>query len=222
MVYNNILFQERCRLGISLLSRFHDFRLAVILFILTFVGGLTYRVVFNNHISSDSVSVTIEVIWTVIPMFILGILALPSLKILYFLEERNPIFTFKALGHQWYWSYEAGELESTGRGVRFNSYMVNSKEGYRLLDVDARIVLPHSKDIRGLIRSSDVLHCWAVPSLGVKADAVPGRLNQLLFNVMRPRILYGQCSEICGANHRFIPIVVECIDYEIFLRWLSE
>lgn len=95
--------------------------------------------------------------------------------------------------------------------------MANNREEYRLLDVDARIVLPHSKDLRALIRSSDVLHCWTVPALGVKADAVPGRLNQLLFNVMRPRILYGQCSEICGANHRFMPIVVECIDYDIFL-----
>lgn len=196
--------------------------MAVILFILTFVGGLTYRVVYNNHISSDSVGVTIEVIWTVIPMFILGILALPSLKILYFLEERNPVFTFKAIGHQWYWSYEVSELERRGRGVAFNSYMANNREEYRLLDVDARIVLPHSKDLRALIRSSDVLHCWTVPALGVKADAVPGRLNQLLFNVMRPRILYGQCSEICGANHRFMPIVVECIDYDIFLGWLSE
>nr|YP_011014793.1 cytochrome c oxidase subunit 2 [Membranipora villosa]WQB41566.1 cytochrome c oxidase subunit 2 [Membranipora villosa] len=221
-MYNNMFFQESCSLGMFLLSSFHDFSLAVILFILTFVGGLTYSVVYNNHISSDSVGVTMEVVWTVIPMFILGILALPSLKILYFLEESNPVFTFKALGHQWYWSYEVSELESSGSGVAFNSYMANNKEEYRLLDVDARMVLPHSKDIRGLISSSDVLHCWTVPSLGVKADAVPGRLNQLLFNVMRPSILYGQCSEICGANHSFMPIVVECMDYDSFLGWLSE
>jgi len=148
-------------------------------------------------------------------------LALPSLRLLYLLDEVNyPVLTVKAVGHQWYWSYEYSDFSD----VEFDSYIVSSGDlevgDYRLLEVDHRMVVPTWCDIRVLVSSADVLHSWAVPSLGVKVDAVPGRLNQLSFCVNRAGVYYGQCSEICGANHSFIPIAVEAVDVESFVSWL--
>ena len=133
-----------------------------------------------------------------------------------FIEENDPFLTLKINGHQWFWSYELIDLE-----LDFDSYIIPNVETgeFRLLETYHRIVLPTNKDIRGLIRATDVLHCWTIPTLGVKADAVPGRLNQVFFNILRPRLLYGQCSEICGANHRFIPISIERISTKYFLIW---
>nr|YP_006576076.1 cytochrome c oxidase subunit II [Membranipora grandicella]AEH99605.1 cytochrome c oxidase subunit II [Membranipora grandicella] len=209
-----MLFQESCGYHMYLLSNFHDFSLAIILSILMFVGGLTYTVTTNSFISSQSISVVIEVVWTILPMMILIYLALPSMYCLYTLEEVNPKFSFKVLGHQWYWSYEMTSTKN------FNSYMQNNPK-YRLLDVDARMVLPWNSTLEALVTSADVLHCWTVPALGIKADAVPGRLNQLYMYILRPSVLYGQCSEICGANHSFMPIVVESINEKDWIKWME-
>ena len=200
---------------IQLLSLFHDYSLAIILIILIFVAGVSLSLVINTFLSDSLVATIVEFVWTVVPVIILCFLAIPSLKILYLLEEHDPFVSFKVLGHQWYWSYELIETE-------FDSYMNPFRLGEsRLLDVDHRLVLPVNKSIRGLIRGADVIHSWTLPSLGVKADAVPGRLNQVNFDILRRSVIYGQCSEICGANHRFIPISVEGVTVEFFLKWVE-
>lgn len=202
----------------ELLSSFHDYSLAIIVIILTFVTGVSVSLMYNSIISDSVIITIVEVIWTIIPVVILVFLVVPSLQILYYMEENDPFLTLKVIGNQWYWRYEIIDLD-----IEFDSYIINNiKTGeYRLLDVDHRVVLPINKDIRALIRAADVLHCWSLPSLGVKADAVPGRLNQVYFNIIRSRVIYGQCSEICGANHRFIPISVERIRAPKFLDWCN-
>ena len=165
---------------------------------------------------------TIEIIWTAIPAIILIFIALPSLRLLYLLDEVNsPTITLKTIGHQWYWRYEYSDFLH----LEFDSYIVPSNElesaGFRLLDVDNRTVLPINTQIRVIIRAADVIHSWTVPALGVKADAIPGRLNQVRFLINRPGLFFGQCSEICGANHRFMPIVIERVSTDSFLNWIS-
>ena len=205
---------ERIRPTIKILSSFHDYALGIIIIILFFVAGVSIFIVRNSLIRNSPIITVVEVIWTVVPIFILIFLVVPSLKILYLSEERDPFLTLKVIGHQWYWSYDLV-------GKEFESYIASASTGdFRLLEADHRVVLPVNKDARVLISASDVLHCWTVPRLGVKADAVPGRLNQLRFNIIRPSIIYGQCSEICGANHRFMPINVEAITFPFFLKWL--
>ncbi|YP_004021552.1 cytochrome c oxidase subunit II (mitochondrion) [Alosa sapidissima] len=164
----------------------------------------------------------IEIVWTVLPAVILILIALPSLRILYLMDEINdPHLTIKAMGHQWYWSYEYTDYEDLG----FDSYMVPTQDlvpgQFRLLETDHRMVVPMESPIRVLVSAEDVLHSWAVPALGVKMDAVPGRLNQTAFIASRPGVFYGQCSEICGANHSFMPIVVEAVPLEHFENWSS-
>ena len=164
----------------------------------------------------------IEIVWTILPAVILVLIALPSLRILYLIDEINdPHLTIKAIGHQWYWSYEYTDYENLG----FDSYIVPTQDltpgQFRLLESDHRIVIPIESPIRVLVSAEDVLHSWTVPSLGVKMDAVPGRLNQTAFIASRPGVFYGQCSEICGANHSFIPIVVEAVPLEYFENWSS-
>lgn len=164
----------------------------------------------------------IETIWTILPAIILLFLAIPSLRLLYLTDEvRNPALTLKAIGHQWYWSYEYTDFAD----VEFDSYIVQTSDlqpgNYRLLEVDNRVALPIITDIRVLVTAADVIHAWTVPALGVKVDAVPGRLNQLSVSINIPGIYYGQCSEICGANHSFIPICVEAINLKSFINWLK-
>jgi len=141
-------------------------------------------------------------------------------------ESIDRSLTIKVVGHQWYWSYEYSDFWSLTDKIQieFNSYIIPENELenniFRLLDVDNHIVIPYNIHIRLLILSSDVLHSWTVPSLGVKADATPGRLNQIKFISQRPGLYFGQCSEICGANHRFIPIVSEIINSKRFFNWV--
>nr|BAQ35500.1 cytochrome c oxidase subunit II [Trichopodus trichopterus] len=162
----------------------------------------------------------IEIIWTVLPAIILIMIALPSLRILYLMDEINdPHLTIKAVGHQWYWSYEYTDYEN----LEFDSYMVPTQDlipgQFRLLETDHRMVIPVESPVRVMVTAEDVLHSWAIPSLGIKLDAVPGRLNQTAFIASRPGIFYGQCSEICGANHSFMPIVVEAVPLKHFENW---
>lgn len=145
---------------------------------------------------------------------------------LYILDETvDSNLTIKSIGHQWYWSYEYSDFSSIGGNLlEFDSYIIPRNElengFFRLLDVDNRTVLPLHTQIRVLVSSADVLHSWTVPSIGVKADAVPGRLNQIKFISHRPGLFYGQCSEICGANHSFIPIVIEIVNIDTFYSWI--
>jgi len=167
-------------------------------------------------------SQSLELFWTVVPAIILLFIGFPSIRLLYLLDEvYYPSITLKTIGHQWYWSYEYSDFSNN---IEFDSFIVPSNEltenQFRLLDVDNRTVLPFNTQIRNLISSADVIHSWTIPSLGVKADAVPGRLNQVRFNVNTPGLFYGQCSEICGANHRFMPIVIESTYINFFKKWI--
>jgi cytochrome c oxidase subunit 2 len=174
---------------------------------------------------------TIEIIWTITPSLILLLIAIPSFALLFTMDEIvEPLITLKAIGHQWYWSYEYSDyLVNTADGetttLNFDSYMVPENElkvgDLRLLEVDNPIVLPVKTPIRVLVTATDVLHSWAVPSLGIKIDAVPGRLNQVAFTIKREGVYYGQCSEICGVNHGFMPIVVKAVSIDNYCYWLS-
>nr|ARJ36996.1 cytochrome c oxidase subunit II [Penaeus penicillatus] len=202
---------------------FHDHAMVVLILITTLVGYMMSTLFFNTFTNRFLLEgQTIEIVWTVLPALILIFIALPSLRLLYLLDEvNNPSVTLKTIGHQWYWSYEYSDFLQ----VEFDSYMIPTNElaedGFRLLDVDNRTVLPMNTQIRVLISAADVIHSWTVPALGVKADAIPGRLNQVSFLMTRPGLFYGQCSEICGANHSFMPIVVESVSVNSFLNWIS-
>nr|YP_010554939.1 cytochrome c oxidase subunit II [Somanniathelphusa grayi]UYP50871.1 cytochrome c oxidase subunit II [Somanniathelphusa grayi] len=202
---------------------FHDHIMLIIILILTFVGYTLLTLFSNLFINRFMLqNQTIEVIWTTIPAIILIFIALPSLRLLYLLDEiNNPSITLKTMGHQWYWSYEYSDFLH----LEFDSYMTPYNDldlsSFRLLDVDNRTILPFNTQIRMLISATDVIHSWTIPSLGIKADAIPGRLNQVSFLINRPGLFFGQCSEICGANHSFMPIVIESISTNSFLNWIS-
>lgn len=219
----NLGLQDRNSPIIEQLNFFHDHALLIIILVTISVGYLIGTLFFNKLNNRYLLhGQTIEVIWTILPAFILLFIAFPSLRILYLLDEvNNPSISLKTIGHQWYWSYEYSDFS----GVEFDSYIIPQNEisldTFRLLDVDNRIILPINNQIRILVSATDVLHSWAVPSLGVKIDASPGRLNQTNFFINRPGLFFGQCSEICGANHSFIPIVIESIPTNHFIKWIS-
>nr|YP_010317605.1 cytochrome c oxidase subunit II [Catostylus townsendi]UNB15549.1 cytochrome c oxidase subunit 2 [Catostylus townsendi] len=166
----------------------------------------------------------IEIIWTIIPAVILVFIAFPSLKLLYLMDETmEPAITIKAVGHQWYWSYEYSDYDVND--LEFDSYMIPTsdlEEGdNRLLEVDNCLVLPIQSHVRVLVTGADVIHSFAVPSLGIKLDAVPGRLNQSNIFLKRSGLFYGQCSEICGSNHSFMPIAIRGVSLENFVSWVE-
>nr|WDD58650.1 cytochrome c oxidase subunit 2 [Anopheles funestus] len=205
------------------LNFFHDHTLLILTMITILVSYIMGMLMFNQFTNRYLLhGQTIEILWTVLPAIILMFIAFPSLRLLYLMDEINtPSITLKSIGHQWYWSYEYSDFMN----LEFDSYMVPTNEletnGFRLLDVDNRIVLPMNNQIRILVTATDVLHSWTVPSLGVKVDATPGRLNQLNFLINRPGLFFGQCSEICGANHSFMPIVIESIPMNYFIKWIT-
>lgn len=215
-------FQDAGSPLIEELIFFHDHAIIILVIIIVLVTYAAISLMLNKYTCRSLVEgQEIETVWTIIPAVILVFLALPSLRLLYLLDEVGDCgLTVKTIGHQWYWSYEYSDFLS----IEFDSYIIPTNElepgDFRLLDVDHRVVLPTQTDVRILITSDDVIHSWAIPSLGVKADAIPGRLNQLSFYVKYPGVFYGQCSEICGANHSFIPIVLEAVPLENFMEWV--
>ena len=221
--WGQLSFQDAASPLIAQLITFHDHAMAIITLIITLVTYAILALCINSLSSRYTFEAqTIETVWTILPAIILLFLALPSLRLLYLLDEvRTPTLTLKAIGHQWYWRYEYSDFTD----LEFDSYIVPTEDlqpgQFRLLEVDNRAVLPMHAEIRVLITAADVIHSWTVPSLGVKADAIPGRLNQVGFTLTRPGVFYGQCSEICGANHSFIPIVVESVDRQSFVNWIS-
>ena len=206
------------------LISFHDHAMTIVVLIISLVGyGLVSLTLNSLSRRYTYEAQLIETVWTVLPAILLLFLALPSLRLLYLIDEiTDPLITLKAIGHQWYWRYEYSDFKHS---VSFDSYIVPTDEltsgQYRLLEVDNRAVLPIQFELRLLVTAADVIHSWTVPSLGVKADAIPGRLNQLNVAITRPGVYYGQCSEICGANHSFMPIVIEAVDYKSFFQWLA-
>jgi len=230
-----VYFQDAATPVMEGIINLHHDLMFFITFILFFVLVVMARTL--SYFSSDSPfagsglnvvhGTTIEIIWTVIPSVILIIVALPSFALLYSIDEIiDPALTIKCVGHQWFWSYEYSDFEAQLGTVNFDSYMVPEDEleigELRLLEVDNRVVLPVNTHIRVLVTAADVLHSFAVPSLGIKLDACTGRLNQTSMFVLREGVFYGQCSEICGVGHGNMPIVVEAVPINKYITWLSE
>jgi cytochrome c oxidase subunit 2 len=207
-----------------------------LMILLTVIGVMVFWVLgrcislFENNPNPTNIvhGTTLEMIWTIIPAVILMFVAVPSFALLYSMDEiLDPAVTLKVVGHQWYWSYEYSDYTSSeGESINFDSYMIPEEDltaqgPLRLLEVDNRIVLPINTHIRVIVTAADVLHCWAIPSFAMKIDACPGRLNQTSLFIKRAGIFYGQCSEICGVNHGFMPIVVEGVELEDYISWIS-
>jgi len=222
ITWSTIIFPNANSPTIEQIIFFHDHSIIILVIITIMITyiiiniiniKLTSRFILENHF--------IETIWTVLPTIILIFIALPSLRLLYLIEESfHPILTIKVIGHQWYWSYEY-----TNFNLNFDSFIIPSREmnlyNFRLLDTDNHLIIPFNINTRFLITSIDVIHAWTVPSLGVKIDAIPGRINQITSLSSRPGLFYGQCSEICGANHRFMPITLEVTAIKNFILWIK-
>ncbi|WP_119678828.1 cytochrome c oxidase subunit II [Indioceanicola profundi] len=211
------------------LDGFHDLLLGIIAAIVLFVAGLLAYVLVRFRASANPVpsknthNTLLEVAWTVVPVVILAVIAVPSFRVLYYMDKApNAEMTLKVTGYQWYWGYEYPDQG----GIAFESYMLPAEQvtnpNLRLLEVDQRVVVPVDTDIRVLVTASDVIHSWAMPAFGVKKDAVPGRLNETWFRVEREGVYYGQCSEICGVNHAFMPIAIEAVSKEAFADWVQQ
>jgi len=215
---------------------FHNYIMIFLISIGIFVLWMLYKVItdFDEEVNPVPEKFThssaLEIIWTILPAVILMFIAVPSFGLLYSLDELiDPTLTLKIVGHQWYWSYEYSDYNQLdgGETLAFDSYL--TPEGpdlpygsFRPLEVDNRVVLPTNTHIRLLITSADVLHCWAVPSFGVKVDACPGRLSQASLFIKREGTYFGQCSEICGVNHGFMPIVVVSCPINEYVNWITE
>jgi len=219
--WETLMFQDRFCPLMEQLIFFHDHSLLILFLITSLIVYIIFILMLNGFLNRYLLEGhEIEIVWTVFPAVILVFIAFPSLRLLYLLDEtRSPSLTLRVMGHQWYWRYEYSDFLIR----EFDSYIVVDHEnrGFRLLDVDNRVILPVNCIVRTLIRSADVIHSWTIPALGVKLDAIPGRLNQVTFFIERVGLIFGQCSEICGANHRFIPIVVEAVLGGGFIRWLE-
>ena len=210
-------------------DNFHDLLLWIISAIVLFVFALLayacwrFREGRNPTPSRRSHNTLLEVVWTGVPVLLLLIIAIPSFKLLYYIETvPQTDMTLKAIGRQWYWTY----VYPDHGNFTFDAYMIadgDLKPGQlRLLETDNRVVVPVQANVKVQTTASDVLHNWAMPSFGVKMDAVPGRLNELWFRIEEPGTYYGQCSELCGANHPFMPIVVEAVTKEAFEAWVKD
>lgn len=218
-------FQDAASPVMEEIILFHDQIMFILSIITITVLWLIFRALTNKYYHKYLFEGTlIEIIWTLIPAAILIFIAFPSLNLLYLMDEViDPALTIKAIGHQWYWSYEYSDYGS--ETIEFDSYMIPTSDlqsgDLRLLEVDNRVIVPIYTQVRVLVSATDVLHSFAVPSLAVKIDAVPGRLNQTSFFIKRPGVFYGQCSEICGANHSFMPIVIEAVSLDKYVNWVT-
>jgi len=219
----------------GIINLHHDlmFFLTIILFFVMWVMGRTLWFFENQgadvYLPEEEIHATfLEIAWTVTPSLVLIFIAVPSFALLYAMDEIfDPAMTLKCIGHQWYWSYEYSDYNSDSREtLAFDSYMLPEDElesgQLRLLEVDNRVVVPVKTHIRVITTAVDVLHCWALPAAGIKMDAVPGRLNQTSMFFKREGVYYGQCSEICGVNHGFMPIVVEAVNLQDYVQWVTD
>jgi cytochrome c oxidase subunit 2 len=214
-----------------IMDKIHDLHNLLMVIISAIAVGITALLIFvvfrfraskNPVPSKRSHNTLLEIIWTLIPVCILAVIAVPSFKLMYFADQ--PVkadVTVKVTGHQWYWSYEFPD-----QGINFDSYMIKDEElkpgQLRLLEVDNPLILPTDTIVRILVTSADVLHSWAVPSMGLKQDSVPGRTREIWVKIKREGVYYGQCSELCGMQHGFMPISIHAVPKDKFNDWLSE
>ncbi|MDG7056159.1 MAG: cytochrome c oxidase subunit II [Wolbachia endosymbiont of Meromenopon meropis] len=206
----------------------HSFIMNIMITIMLFVWVLLAYTVFRfrktkiENVSKTNHNILLEIVWFIVPTIVVGVLAFENAKLIK-LQEKIPKseMTLKVIGHQWYWSYQYPEY----LGVSFDSYIKGkddfSEEDLRLLSVDNNVCLPINTNVRLQVTSRDVIHSWGIPAFGIKIDAIPGRLNEAWFNIKKPGIYYGQCYELCGQGHGFMPIVVEAVSREDFDRWIE-
>lgn len=222
-------FQQPATPVMEMLTGMHDMLLYIITAISVFVLGLMLYVIFrfnerrNPTPSKTTHHTMLEVVWTTLPVLILVAICIPTLKGLYYMDKaENADMTLKVVGRQWYWSYEYPDHG----GFQFDSYMkqeADLQEGEpRLLSVDNHVVVPVGKTVRVLITGADVIHNWAMPAFGLKTDAVPGKLNETWFRADREGTYRGQCSELCGVGHGFMPIVIDVVSEQEFKDWVAE
>lgn len=206
--------------NIEQLIFFHDHIIIILLIITILIIYIIIKIISNKIINKILFhGQIIESIWTILPIIVLIIITTPSIKIIYIIEEIiNPQITVKSIGHQWYWSYEYSDFNK----IEFDSFIIqeNRINQIRLIDVDNRLIIPINTQIRIIVTSNDVIHSWTIPSIGIKIDAIPGRINQSIISIIRPGLFIGQCSEICGTNHSFIPIIIERININKFIKWI--
>lgn len=214
----NLRFQDAYSPYIYIILYFYDLVILFIIIIVFISFFFIIYLVFSKFLRDLLEDDYLELTWTLIPILVLIIVTIPSLFLLYLIDNKvYSCLTIKIIGNQWFWRYEYGDLEEKNT----DSYIIKEENIIRLLDVDNRVVIPINIIVRLLVRSTDVLHSFAVPSLGIKIDAVPGRLNQGFIFLEKPGIFFGQCSEICGTNHRFMPIIIESVNMEDYIKWLQ-
>jgi len=230
-----LYFQDSAAPQMEALVELHDNIMYYLITILFGVGWILMSIITNYNSTKSPIShkylnhgTLIELVWTITPALILILIAFPSFKLLYLMDEvSDPAISVLAEGHQWYWSYQYSDfLNSDNENIEFDSYMLPEEDleegGLRMLEVDNRVILPELTHVRFVVTSSDVIHSFASPALAIKCDAYPGRLNQISVLINREGVFYGQCSEICGILHSSMPIVIESVSIEKFITWLSE
>lgn len=219
--WEQLNFQNRISPLIEQFLFLHDFIVIILVLIFTMVIYTIGIIIFNPFIKMKTQdNHEIEVVWTFLPGLILIFIAFPSLRLLYITEEnKENRINLKTIGHQWYWRYEYSDFSN----IEFDRFILplESKSQFRLLDTDNLVALPEKTPIRLFISSADVLHSWTIPTIGIKADSTPGRLNTVDFLTIKTGTYFGQCSEICGTNHRFIPIKVRVLPLKRFKTWLT-
>lgn len=224
-------FQDSVSYSFSFLTYLHDHVMMIIVVVVVFISYVLFIVLFyNSFFKFFSERVILETVWSVIPAFLLIVLVLPSMQILYIIEDvKNPSFTFKIIGHQWYWTFVTPLWNNFYFSIGDHVYTFNEEDciienslySPRLLGVTRSLCIPVNLTSRLLVTSTDVIHSFAIPSLGLKVDALPGRINQLFVSPLRVGNFFGQCSEICGSNHSFIPICMKIIHETYFLKYQS-
>lgn len=230
-----LYFQDSASPQMEGLEELHDNIMFYLLIILFGVGWIMVSIIINFISKKSPIShkylnhgTLIELIWTITPALILILIAFPSFKLLYLMDEvSDPAMSVLAEGHQWYWSYQYPDfLNNDDDFIEFDSYIIPESDlddgALRMLEVDNRVIIPELTHVRFIVTAADVIHSFACPALGIKVDAYPGRLNQASVLINREGVFYGQCSEICGILHSSMPIVIESVSIEKFLSWLTE
>ncbi len=224
-------FQEAATPMMAGIAEMHNLLLVIIAVIAIIVGCLMTYVIWRFRASKNPIPSTtthntiLEIAWTFIPVIVVVMITIPSVKLMYEMEKpHDPDMTVKIIGKQWYWTYEYPFKE--GKTLSFDSRMIETKDlkkdQLRLLEVDNRMVVPVGTTVQLIITAGDVLHSFAVPSLGIKKDAVPGRINETWLRIEKEGVYYGQCSELCGINHGFMPIAVHAVSKADYAAWLTK
>nr|YP_010535378.1 cytochrome c oxidase subunit II [Amblyomma maculatum]UYB77939.1 cytochrome c oxidase subunit II [Amblyomma maculatum] len=222
MTWSQMSFPDMNSPVMEQMAFFHDHSMMIIISITIITMYMIFNIISNSFSSRSMMEgQEIEIIWTIIPTITLIFIAIPSLHLLYLTDEIfNAQTSVKVIGHQWYWSYEYSDFNK-----EFDSFLISEqdmkKNSFRLLETDNNLLIPFNTMIKFLITSGDVIHSWTIPSLGMKMDAVPGRLNQTFTFAKRPGMFFGQCSEICGANHSFMPISMEITKMDNFIKFIK-